>query len=165
MRIGMGFDVHGFAADRPLVLGGVAIPHSKGLAGHSDADVLAHALMDAILGAMRAGDIGEHFPDTDQAYKGADSMQLLGAVVKMMRDGGWELVDADCVLALEEPKVAPYRDAMRSNLAAWLGVDASSVGLKATTTEGLGFTGRREGVAAWAVVLLKRTEDHERLLD
>lgn len=165
MRIGMGFDVHGFAVNRPLVLGGVAIPYSKGLAGHSDADVLAHALMDAILGAMRAGDIGEHFPDTDPAYKGSDSMQLLAAVVKMMRDGGWELVDADCVLALEEPKVAPYRDAMRSNLAAWLGVDVSSVGLKATTTEGLGFTGRREGVAAWAVVLLRRTEVHERLID
>jgi 2-C-methyl-D-erythritol 2,4-cyclodiphosphate synthase len=165
MRIGMGFDVHDFTDGRPLILGGVAIPHGRGLMGHSDADVLTHALMDAILGAMRAGDIGEHFPDTDPAYKGADSMHLLGEVMKMMRAGGWELVDADCVIALESPKVAPYRDAMRSNIAGWLGVDVSSVGLKATTTEGLGFVGRGEGAAAWAVVLLERTALDERLID
>jgi len=154
MRIGLGYDVHRFAEGRPLVLGGVTIPFEQGLAGHSDADVLAHAVMDAILGAMRAGDIGQHFPDTDPAYKGISSLDLLVHVASLMRTSGYELLDADCVLALELPKISPHREHMRSALATALGVPVSSIGLKATTTEGLGFEGRGEGVSAQAVVLL-----------
>lgn len=155
VRIGIGFDVHAFAENRSLILGGVAVPFPLGLAGHSDADVLAHALADAILGGLRLGDIGQHFPDTDPAYVGADSLELLARVGQLMRDEGWELHDADCVLALELPKVAPYRDQMRANLAEALGVSVDHIGLKATTTEKLGFTGRGEGVAAYAAVLLE----------
>ncbi len=150
----MGFDVHAFAEGRPLVLGGVELPAETGLAGHSDADVLTHALMDALLSAARLGDIGHHFPDTDPAFAGADSIALLERVVTLVRSAGFELEDADTVLALERPRVAPYREAMRDRLAAALGVDRERVGVKATTTEGLGFTGRGEGAAAWAVVLL-----------
>lgn len=156
MRIGLGYDVHGFAPGRALVLGGVTIQHEWGLLGHSDADVLVHALMDAILGALRAGDIGALFPDTDPAFKDADSIELLRAVAGLMREHGWRLEDADCVLALERPKVSPYREAMRSRIAEALGVEIDAIGLKATTTEGLGFVGRAEGVAAYAVVLLCR---------
>lgn len=155
LRIGLGYDVHAFADGRELVLGGVRVPHERGLAGHSDADVIAHALMDAILGAMRMGDIGQHFPDTDERWAGADSLDLVRRVAAMMRDGGWFLADADCVLVLEEPKVSAHRDEMRRNLASALGVDVERVGLKATTTEGLGAVGRGEGVAAQAVVLLE----------
>ncbi len=155
LRVGIGFDMHGFAEERDLVLGGVCISHERGLAGHSDADVLTHALMDAILGAMREGDIGSHFPDSDPAYAGASSLGLLRTVTKMMRTAGYRLVDADCVLVLEEPRIAPYRDRMRGSLAAAAGVDVSRIGLKATTTEGMGPTGRREGIAAQAVVLLE----------
>lgn len=156
MRIGLGYDVHAFAEGRRLVLGGVEIPHPFGLAGHSDADVLAHALADAVLGALREGDIGKHFPDTDPAFAGADSLVLLGAVARLVAERGWRVVDADCVLVLEQPKIAPYRDAMRANLARALGVETDLVGVKATTTERLGFEGRGEGVAAQAVVLLER---------
>lgn len=156
MRIGMGHDVHAFVDGRPLVLGGVPVPFERGLAGHSDADVLTHALMDAILGAMRAGDIGKLFPDTDAAFKGISSMVLLERVAAVMGEAGWKLEDADCVLALEEPKVSPYREDMRASIAYRLGVDTERIGIKATTTEGLGFTGRGEGIAAWAVVLLER---------
>lgn len=159
MRVGLGYDVHALVEGRPLVLGGVTVPHDKGLAGHSDADVLAHALMDAILGAMRAGDIGQHFPDTDPAYSGISSMELLARVGKLMRQRAFRLVDADCVLVLERPRIAPYRDEMRANLARAFGVDPERVGLKATTTEGLGIAGREEGVAAQAVVLLARSGD------
>jgi len=155
MRVGLGYDVHAFDRGRKLVLGGVTIEHEYGLAGHSDADVLAHALMDGLLGAMREGDVGRHFPDTDSRYAGADSLALLGEVAGMMRRNGFELEDADCVLVLEEPKIAPHREAMRENLARALAVDASRIGVKATTTEGLGFEGRKEGVAAHAVVLLR----------
>jgi 2-C-methyl-D-erythritol 2,4-cyclodiphosphate synthase len=155
-RIGLGFDVHAFQEGRSLVLGGVAIPYERGLVGHSDADVLAHALMDAILGAMRTGDIGAHFPDTDPALSGISSLELLRRVAARAREAGWRLVDADTVLALEQPRISPHRDAMRENLAHALGVDVESVGVKATTTEGLGFAGRGEGVAAYAVVLLER---------
>jgi 2-C-methyl-D-erythritol 2,4-cyclodiphosphate synthase len=155
-RVGVGYDVHGFAEGRRLVLGGVEIPHGRGLLGHSDADVLTHALMDAILGAMRAGDIGEHFPDTDPAYEGCSSIALLERVGLMMRDAGWRLVDADTVLVLEEPRIAPHRDVMRETMACALGVGPERIGLKATTTEGLGALGRGEGVAAQAVVLLER---------
>lgn len=156
MRIGIGYDVHRFTDGRPLVLGGIEIPFERGLLGHSDADVLVHALMDAILGAMRAGDIGLHFPDTDPAYMGCRSVDLLAQVGSLMRDGGWRLVDADTVLVLETPRISPFRDAMSEAMARALGVDPGSVGVKATTTEGLGATGRGEGVAAHAVVLLER---------
>lgn len=155
IRIGLGHDVHAFADDRPLVLGGVRVPHERGLAGHSDADVLVHAVMDAILGAMREGDIGKLFPDTDPAYAGISSLELLRSVARLMRDRGYELVDADTVLVLEEPKIAPHREAMRSAMADALGVDVDRVGVKATTTEKLGFTGRGEGVAAEAVVFMR----------
>ena len=155
-RVGIGYDVHALCEGRRLVLGGVEIEYERGLAGHSDADVLAHALMDAILGAMRAGDIGAHFPDTDPAWSGVSSLVLVEHVAQIMRRDGWRLADADTVLVLEDPKIAPHRDAMRANLAAALDVSLDAVGVKATTTEGLGFTGRGEGVAAYAVVLLKR---------
>lgn len=155
IRVGMGYDVHAFAEGRPLVLGGVLIPHSSGLVGHSDADVLVHALMDAILGAMREGDIGKLFPDTDPAYAGISSVELLQRVAALMRARGFELLDADMVLILEHPKIAPHREAMRERVAAALDVDVNRVGIKATTTERLGFTGREEGVAAQAVVLLR----------
>lgn len=156
MRIGLGYDVHAFAPDRRLVLGGVDVPFERGLEGHSDADVLTHALMDAIVSAMRAGDIGALFPDTDPAYKDASSIELLRHVAQTMRADGWELVDADTVLVLEAPRIASYRDEMRGRLADALGVPLDAVGVKATTTEGLGATGRGEGVAAIAVVLLRR---------
>lgn len=155
IRIGLGHDVHAFAEDRPLVLGGVSIPFGRGLAGHSDADVLVHALMDAILGAMREGDIGKLFPDTDPDYEGISSIELLRRVARLMRERGFELVDADTVLVLEEPKIAPHRETMRAAIAEALGVDVMCVGVKATTTEKLGFAGRGEGVAADAVVLLR----------
>jgi 2-C-methyl-D-erythritol 2,4-cyclodiphosphate synthase len=158
MRIGLGYDVHAFAAGRRLVLGGVEIAHERGLLGHSDADVLAHALADAVLGALREGDIGRLFPDTDPAFRDADSLELLAAVGELARERGWRVADADCVLVLEQPKIAPYRDEMRSNLAAALRVSMETVGVKATTTEGLGFAGREEGIAAQAVVLLVRAE-------
>jgi 2-C-methyl-D-erythritol 2,4-cyclodiphosphate synthase len=156
MRIGLGYDVHALAQGRDLVLGGVHIEHERGLVGHSDADVLCHALADAVLGAVRAGDIGAHFPDTDPAYAGADSIELLRACAAIAERSGWRVADADCVLVLERPKIAPYRDRMRQNLASALGIPVENVGLRATTTEGLGFTGRGEGVAAQAVVLAER---------
>jgi len=134
----------------------VRIDHDRGLAGHSDADVLAHALMDALIGALREGDVGRLFPDTDPKYKDADSLVLLGRVAQLVAERGFVLEDADCVLVLEEPKIAPHREAMRANLARAIGVEVDRVGVKATTTEGLGFTGRREGVAAYAVALLRR---------
>lgn len=155
MRIGFGFDVHAFAAGRPLILGGIEVPSARGLAGHSDADVLTHALMDALLSAARMGDIGHHFPDTDSRWTGADSIELLGRVSGIVRDAGWRIIDVDTVLVLEQPKIAPYRERMRDRLCETLSIDAESVGVKATTTEGLGFTGREEGVAAYAVVLLQ----------
>lgn len=157
LRIGHGYDVHAFAEGRRLVLGGVEIPWDRGLLGHSDADVVAHALADAVLGAVRGGDIGGLFPDDDPAYKDADSLVLLSCVMGLARAQGFELVDADCTVAAQVPKLAPYRDEMRSRLAGSLGVDVSQVGLKATTTERLGFVGREEGVAAWAVVLMECT--------
>jgi 2-C-methyl-D-erythritol 2,4-cyclodiphosphate synthase len=156
LRIGLGYDVHAFAAGRPLVLGGVTVPHESGLVGHSDADVLVHALMDAILGALREGDIGRLFPDTDPAFSGISSIELLRQVTGLMEGRGYRLTDADTVIVAERPKLAPYRDQMRETIADALGVDAASVGVKATTTEGLGFEGRSEGMAAHAVVLLQR---------
>ena len=158
LRIGHGFDVHAFAEGRRLVLGGVDVPAERGLAGHSDADVVAHALMDAVLGALREGDIGKLFPDTDPAYEGADSLALMRRVAELAHSRGWRVADADCTIAAQAPKLAPYREQMRANMAAALGVPAEAVGVKATTTERLGFVGREEGVAAWAVVLLERLE-------
>jgi 2-C-methyl-D-erythritol 2,4-cyclodiphosphate synthase len=156
LRVGLGYDVHAFADGRRLVVGGVEVPSERGLMGHSDADVLVHALMDAILGAMREGDIGKHFPDTDAEYAGVSSIGLLARVAGLMRERGWRLLDADTVLVMEAPKIAPFREEMRARIAAALGVDVERIGVKATTTEGLGLTGRREGAAAQAVVLLER---------
>ena len=154
VRIGLGFDVHMLAKDRKFILGGVDIPYELGLLGHSDADVLAHAIADAILGAARAGDIGKLFPDTDPAYAGADSLKLLSAVCKHVRDLGFEIVDIDSVVAAQAPKLSPYREQMRANLAKSMGISAENIGVKATTTEHLGFEGRGEGVSAQAVALL-----------
>ena len=156
MRIGLGYDVHAFADDRPLVLGGVTIPYGRGLIGHSDADVLVHALMDAIVGALREGDIGRLFPDTDPAYRGISSIELLKRVAQLAGERGFRIIDADTVVVAEQPKLSPHRDAMRDAIADALGIDVSRVGVKATTTEGLGFEGRGEGIAAQAVVLMER---------
>ena len=155
LKIGHGYDVHRLVEGRDLILGGIKIEHTKGLLGHSDADVLAHALMDALLGAMRAGDIGQLFPDTDPAYEGADSMVLLSQVMQLVRNEGFELLDCDCTVAAQAPKLLPHRDAMRNNMAEveWA-LRQIKLALKATTTEGLGFVGTQEGIAAWAVVLL-----------
>ncbi len=159
-RIGQGFDVHRFAAPeegRPLMLMGCAIPHDRGLAGHSDADVMLHALMDALLGAAGLGDIGLHFPDTEPAYKGADSSLLLEQVMGDLAERGWRVVNADVCLVGERPKIGPHRQQMRDRVAPLLGIPADLLNVKATTTELLGFTGRGEGLAAQAVVLLQRT--------
>ena len=156
LRTGLGYDVHAFAPGRKLILGGVDIPHHQGLDGHSDADVLAHAIMDALLGGVRGGDIGKLFPDTDPAYKGADSLKLLERVAQFVRDAGWEIVDVDSVIAAQAPKLSPYREQMRENLAAAMGIPVENVGVKATTTEHLGFEGREEGVSAQAVCMLAR---------
>lgn len=155
-RIGLGYDVHAFAEGRKLIIGGVDIPCEKGLLGHSDADVLVHAIMDALVGAMRAGDIGKLFPDTDPAYKGADSIKLLEQVGELVRNEGWRIVDIDSVLMIQAPKMAPHREAMRSNIANALRIPVDNVGVKATTTEWLGYEGRGEGVTAQAVALLER---------
>ncbi|HIT44849.1 MAG TPA: 2-C-methyl-D-erythritol 2,4-cyclodiphosphate synthase [Candidatus Aphodovivens excrementavium] len=156
LRIGLGHDVHALVPDRKLILGGVEIPHEKGLLGHSDADVLAHAISDALLGAIRGGDIGKLFPDTDPAYEGANSLKLLEAVASKVRSDGFEIIDVDSVIAAQRPKISPYRDAMRENLARAMGVSVENVGVKATTTEKLGFEGREEGISASAVALLCR---------
>lgn len=155
-RIGLGYDVHAFAEGRKLILGGVEIPYEKGLDGHSDADVLVHAIMDAIVGAMRAGDIGKLFPDTDPAYKDTDSLKLLEHVGALAREQGFSIDDIDSVVMLQEPKMSPYREQMRANIAAALHIDVESVGVKATTTEHLGYEGRGEGASAQAVCLLSR---------
>jgi 2-C-methyl-D-erythritol 4-phosphate cytidylyltransferase/2-C-methyl-D-erythritol 2,4-cyclodiphosphate synthase len=155
-RVGFGFDAHRFAEDRPLFLGGIRIPFEKGLEGHSDADVLTHALIDAILGALCAGDIGQRFPDTDDAYKGVSSLLLLADVVALMQSEGYEIANCDMTLVAERPKLAPHRRAVEENLAAALGTGPENVSLKATTTEKLGFTGREEGIAAEAAVLLRK---------
>lgn len=156
MRIGLGYDVHQLVEGRELILGGVHIPHTLGLLGHSDADVLAHAIADALLGAARAGDIGKLFPDTDPRYAGADSLKLLAAVADHVRALGFEIVDVDSVVAAQKPKLSPHREAMRENLASAMSIDVDAVGVKATTTEHLGFEGREEGISAQAVALLAR---------
>lgn len=156
MKTGLGMDVHAFAEGRRFVLGGVEIPHHKGLLGHSDADVLAHAISDALLGAVRGGDIGRLFPDTDPAYKDADSLKLLSAVAAFVRERGFEIVDVDSVVACQAPKLSPYREQMRENLARAMGLEVDAVGVKATTTEWLGYEGREEGVTAYATCLVCR---------
>lgn len=159
LRIGQGYDVHQLVEGRKLIMGGVNIPHTRGLLGHSDADVLAHAVADALLGGVRGGDIGKLFPDTDPAYEGADSMKLLAAVAGFVRDRGYEILDVDSVIAAQAPKLSPYRDQMRENLARAMGISPENVGVKATTTEHLGFEGREEGISATAVALLVRCTD------
>ncbi|HIY22235.1 MAG TPA: 2-C-methyl-D-erythritol 2,4-cyclodiphosphate synthase [Candidatus Flavonifractor merdigallinarum] len=155
MRIGHGYDVHCLTEGRALILGGVHIPFERGLLGHSDADVLTHAVMDALLGAAGLWDIGHAFPDTDPAYEGADSLVLLDRVIDMLRENGLRVGNVDATILAQRPKLAPYIPQMRANLAARLGVDTSRVNVKATTEEGLGFTGSGEGMAAHAVALLE----------
>ncbi len=154
MRIGHGYDVHRLVEGRALILGGVAIPFERGLLGHSDADVLTHAVMDALLGAAALGDIGKLFPDTDPAFAGADSLALARTVAKRLCEAGYRIVNVDATLLAQRPKLAPYISQMRENLAAALGLDAGDVSVKATTEEGLGFTGSGEGIAAHAVCLI-----------
>lgn len=154
MRIGQGYDVHAFGDGDKLVLGGVSIPYHRGFIAHSDGDVLIHALIDAILGALALGDIGQHFPDTDPQWKGADSRQLLAGVVKIMSGQGYQLGNADLTIVAQQPKMMPHLDAMACNLSEDLGCQLNQVNIKATTTEKLGFTGREEGIACYAVVLL-----------
>lgn len=156
MRIGQGFDVHAFAENRKLILGGVEIPYEKGLLGHSDADVLLHAICDALLGAAALGDIGRHFPDTDAKYKNIDSRELLRDVLARIRSLGWVVGNVDATLIAQAPKMAPHIPAMTQNIAADLGVALDQVNVKATTTEKLGFAGREEGIAAQAICLLVR---------
>ncbi|TLS75700.1 2-C-methyl-D-erythritol 2,4-cyclodiphosphate synthase [Mariprofundus erugo] len=156
IRVGHGFDVHPFAEGRKLILGGVDIPHQRGLAGHSDADVLYHALCDALLGAAGLGDIGHHFPDSDMQYKDADSARFVSATVSALSERGWTVGNVDVTVIAQEPKIAPHVAAMRERLAGLLLVDQSAVNIKATTTERLGYVGRKEGIAAHAVALISR---------
>jgi 2-C-methyl-D-erythritol 2,4-cyclodiphosphate synthase len=159
LRVGQGFDVHRFAAPeegRALLLMGCQIPHDRGLAGHSDADVMLHALIDALLGAAGLGDIGQHFPDTDPAYQGADSAQLLERVMGDLAERGWRVLNADVCLIGERPRIGPHRQRMREAISPLLGLAPEALNVKATTTEKLGFTGREEGLAAQAVVLIER---------
>ena len=158
MRVGMGYDVHKLVEGRRLILGGVEIPYEKGLLGHSDADVLVHAIMDALLGAAALGDIGKHFPDTDPAYEGADSLALLRHCTELLAAYGWRVGNVDATVIAQAPKLAPHIDRMRVNLAAAMGIDLSRVSVKATTTEHLGFTGRKEGIAAQAATLVMRED-------
>ena len=154
-RTGIGFDAHALSEGLPLVIGGVNIPHSKGLQGHSDADVLVHAVMDAILGALALGDIGKHFPDTEDEFEGTDSLELLSLVQKMIEDKGYCRENLDSIIIAEKPKLKSYIGDMRENLASVLKIDVDQLSIKATTTEQMGFTGREEGIAAQAIVLLK----------
>ena len=154
MRIGHGYDVHRLVEGRPLILGGVDIPFEKGLLGHSDADVLTHAIMDALLGAAGLGDIGKHFPDTDAAYAGADSLKLLDHVISLLNERGWQVGNVDATILAQRPKLAPHIPQMRENLARRMNVEVGQVNVKATTEEKLGFTGSGEGMAAHAVCLL-----------
>ncbi len=155
MRIGHGYDVHRLAEGRKLILGGVEIPHEKGLLGHSDADVLAHAVMDALLGAAALGDIGKHFPDNDEKYKGADSIELLKEVCRILFENGYKIGNIDSTILCQSPKLAPHIDSMRKNIAEACGIDISLVSVKATTEEKLGFTGDGSGIAVHAVCLIE----------
>ena len=155
MRIGQGYDVHRLGENRKLILGGVCVPHTMGLIGHSDADVLLHAVMDALLGAAALGDIGKHFPDNDNAFKDIDSMLLLKRVVLLLRDNGYKIVNIDSTIVAQKPKLKDYIDTMRKNIAACCDIDIYCVSVKATTEERLGFTGKEEGISAYAVCLIE----------
>jgi 2-C-methyl-D-erythritol 2,4-cyclodiphosphate synthase len=154
---GIGYDSHRLVEGRPLILGGVEIPYERGLEGHSDADVLTHAIIDALLGAAGLGDIGQHFPDSDERYRGADSIHLLSVVLTTVIAAGFQLVNVDTTVIMEQPKLGPYRDAIRARLADALGLDSARVNVKATTGEAMGFVGRGEGVAALAIASLQQT--------
>ena len=154
MRIGNGYDVHKLTDNRPLILGGVEIEYEKGLLGHSDADVLVHAIMDALLGAAALGDIGKHFPDTDPKYKGISSIYLLECVARLLKENGYSIENIDSIVAAQRPKLSPHIEKMTENIANALGIEKSRVSVKATTTEGLGFEGRGEGISAYAVCLI-----------
>ncbi len=156
LRIGHGYDVHAFAEDRKCIIGGVEIPCEKGLLGHSDADVLLHAVSDSLLGAAALGDIGKHFPDTDPKYRGANSLELLSRVVELLAGNGYKVVNIDGTVIAQVPKLAPHIDKMRENIAEVLGVDVECVSVKATTEEKLGFTGRKEGISAHCVCLIEK---------
>ena len=155
MRIGMGYDVHKLVPNRDLILGGVKIPHELGLLGHSDADVLLHSIMDALLGAAALGDIGKQFPDTDPAYKGADSVKLLEHVGRLIREAGYSIENIDATIIAQRPKMRPHIDTMRRNIKEALGIELDQINVKATTEEGLGFTGSEEGISAQAICLLR----------
>ncbi|MBK7630812.1 MAG: 2-C-methyl-D-erythritol 2,4-cyclodiphosphate synthase [Ignavibacteriales bacterium] len=157
-RTGFGFDVHAFAEGRKLIIGGIEIPFDKGLEGHSDADVLLHAICDAMLGALALGDIGKHFPNTDERWKDADSSKLLKHVNELILNKGYELGNLDCVLAMENPKIFPYVEQIRNRISQILKVDIDQISIKATTTEKLGFVGRTEGVVSFATVLLQKKD-------
>jgi len=159
LRCGIGYDVHKLAAGRALVLGGVTVPYELGLEGHSDADVLVHAIMDAILGAAALGDIGRHFPDTDSRYKGISSICLLEQVIQVTGDAGYTVNNVDSIVVAQKPKLAPYIDRMKETLAGAMNIALSDMNIKATTTEGLGFTGTGEGIAAYAVVTMARRRE------
>ena len=155
MRIGIGYDVHKQTENRKLIIGGVEIPFEKGLLGHSDADVLLHAIADALFGAAALGDIGSHFPDTDEKYKGADSLKLLSETVKILKENGYKIGNIDSIIVAQAPKMRPHIDKMRENIATACGVDLSKISVKATTEEWLGFTGSGEGISAKAVALIE----------
>ena len=154
MRVGLGYDVHKLVEGRKLIMGGVEIPHTHGLLGHSDADVLVHAIMDSMLGALALGDIGKHFPDNDEKYKGADSIKLLEFVNNLIREKGYAIGNIDSTIIAQSPKMAPHIEAMRNNIAKATNTDVSRINVKATTEEGLGFTGAKEGIAAQSICLL-----------
>ena len=154
MRVGIGYDAHRLVKDRPLILGGVNIPHTCGLLGHSDADVLVHAICDALLGAAALGDIGQHFPDNQPQYRGINSLILLAEVKQKINQQGWQISNIDSIIVAQQPKMAPYINTMRENLARCLDIDIGQVGVKATSTEGMGYEGRQEGISAQAIVLL-----------
>ena len=160
MRIGMGYDVHKLVPNRDLILGGVKIPHELGLLGHSDADVLLHSIMDALLGAAALGDIGKHFPDTDPAYKGADSVKLLEHVGRLIREAGYSIENIDATIIAQRPKMRPHIDTMRRNIKDALGIELDQINVKATTEEGLGFTGTGEGISSQAITLLTEVADY-----
>lgn len=160
MRIGMGYDVHKLAENRKMIIGGVEIPYEKGLLGHSDADVLIHAIMDALLGAAALGDIGKHFPDNDEQYRGISSVKLLEHVRELIADEGYVIGNIDATIIAQRPKMSPYREQMRENIAKALGISINQIGIKATTEEGLGFTGAGEGISSQAIALLETVENH-----
>lgn len=160
MRIGLGYDVHKLTEERKLIIGGVEIPHDKGLLGHSDADVLIHAIMDSILGALALGDIGKHFPDTDEKYKGIDSIKLLEHVYNLITSRGYKIGNIDSTIIAQSPKMAPHIESMRKNIAKALNTDIGNINIKATTEEGLGFTGAKQGIASQSICLLLLTSQN-----